>query len=373
MAKKLKKQKKGLSPKAKFTLVNVFKGLFSNQAVIDGSKASPWWVAAIFFVFSFILPLVPNHVKNGSVNGGAFCSSVNYGLDNSLTAFAYDWYKEGKELRVSKNVLHYYENDVETEMVIPDEEYIADYHEEYEYINSATHQVDLRVFVWGTRKDKKLSKDVTALTKQTYRVGSAEPCTLKEETLYVPNLLIVTPDTMAVALYKFGTKKQVAASNGGLTWYNTSTKVGLIERLLKQGIKDGVDFDQVEQGEYVNMYSKATMKQFVKICNETYLYQRSKTQWATTGIYAGIYAGIILFLGLMIFVLTRGKNNPFKYLNVWHCQKIAWWASASPAILGTILSLIFSTNGIGQMTFILLVSLRTMWLSMKQLRPVYQQ
>ena len=57
MAKKLKKVRKGLSPKAKFTLGNAFKGLISNQACIDGSRGSAWWVAAIFLVFSsFIYP-----------------------------------------------------------------------------------------------------------------------------------------------------------------------------------------------------------------------------------------------------------------------------------------------------------------------------
>ena len=142
--------------------------------------------------------------------------------------------------------------------------------------------------------------------------------------------------------------------------------------LNKAAIKDEV-IDTITRGDYINQYRTKVMKQVVKVLDNTYLNQKKRTLWTNTGIYAAIYAGIILFLGLMVFILTRGKNNPFKFLNIWHCQKIVWWASFTPAVLGTVLALIFAGNMIGQMAFILLISLRVMWLSMKQLRPVYQQ
>ena len=175
---------------------------------------------------------------------------------------------------------------------------------------------------------------------------------------------------MAIALYKSNTTTQVQTSYGGLDWENTG-KTGIIKRILKDGIKSG-DISTMDEDAYLNNYSGKTLKRFKVVLNETYLNQKRRTTWSTTGIYAGIYAGIIAFLGLMIFILTRGKNNPFKFLNIWHCQKIAWWAAFTPALLGMILAFIFSGNTIGQMAFILLVSLRVMWLSMKQLRPVYQ-
>ena len=85
MAKKLKKQKKGMSPKAKFILASSFKGLISNQACIDGSHEAPWWVASIFLVFSVVIPLLPNLFRLGAANGGSFLTSGTFGLDKQMT------------------------------------------------------------------------------------------------------------------------------------------------------------------------------------------------------------------------------------------------------------------------------------------------
>ena len=372
MAKKLQKAKRpGMSPKTKFTLVNVFKSLISNQAAIDGSKESAWWIAAIFLVLSVILPLVPNFISLSNANGASFVSSYNYGLDSQMTAFAYTMKQEGVELKVEGGKLHYYENDVEKpeKFVELDETYCGDYSrfdKEYRYVNTVTGQVDVRVFCLS---DTNLKTTVNKLVKQYYKVNTVlGPTEDPDEKHYLPNIVIFTPTTFAVAVYKSNTTTQAGSSYGGLNWFNTSKKVGLIERLLG----DGVDDTSKSLVDFINTYRDSSFKQFKKICTETYLSQKTKTKWQTTGIYAGIYAGIIVFLGLMVFILTRGKYNPYKHvLNVWHCQKIVWWASLSPAILGTILALIFSGNSIGQMAFILLVSLRMMWLAMKQLKPEY--
>lgn len=381
MAKKLKKQKKGMSPKAKFTLLHSFKGLVSNQSCIDGSHESPWWVAAIFLAFSVIIPLLPNFVKLGKVNGGAFLTSATYGLDKQMTAVAYDMKKDGVELAVKGDLLHYYVDGVEnkTKFVNPydDPTYFTEGKQEFAYINEHIQygegkQYELRVFTWNL-KGNKLKKAVNKVCKQTYRKGSLELYSEKEEKRYIPNIIIFTPETFAVALYKSTSTSRVATTNGGLNWYNTG-KTGLVKRMLSSSIKAGVWTDKtcsLTKDEFVNTYSGNTYKVLVRIANETYIHQRKVTKWTNTGIYAGIYTGVIVFLGLMLFVLTRGRSNPFKYLNVWHCQKIAWWASASPAILGMILALIFSASTIGQISFVLLVSLRIMWLSMRQLRPVY--
>ena len=379
MAKKLQKAKKGMNPKVKFTLVNAFKGFVSNQACIDGSKESPWWVAAIFLAFSVIIPLIPNFVNLSNASGSSFLSSYNYGVDTNMTSFAYNMAKQGVELRVSGGKLHYYEKDGGGEYVenqdkfyTLDDAYFENYYsdKEFQVINSVTHQIDARIFCLS---DTGLRNIVNKLIKQYYKIGTKEKPSANpdpDEKYYLPNLVVFTPTTFAVALYKENSTKQAATSLGGLNWSNTSTKVGLIERLLG----DGVDqVSSMSEGDFVNTYTASSFKQLKKICVETYLYQKEVTKWQTTGIYAAIYTGVILFLGLMMFILTRGKANPYKFLNVWHCQKIAWWAAASPAVIGTILSLIFSTSSIGQMAFILVVSLRIMWLSMKQLRPVYNQ
>ena len=377
MAKKLKKKKTGLSPKAKFTLISAGKGIISNQSVIDGSKESPWWVAAIFFAVSVIIPLVPGFAKLSKASGSDFISSVNYGLDNTMASFAFEMNEQDIEFKVSGGTLHYYQNDTEKPegFVTPDEEYIANATHEWAYTNSATLQYDLRVFFWKGLSTSKLSKYVNQVARQKFVRGTTQLPSLDPdvtESYYIPNIVIITPKTLAIALYKSNGTKQMATSLGGLDWTNFSKKVGLIEFLNKAAVKDGT-LDTLDEIGYINQYHAQVLKQVKKVLNNTYLNQKKRSLWTNTGIYAAIYAGIILFLGLMIFILTRGKNNPFKFLNIWQCQKIAWWAAFTPAVLGMVLAFVFSGNAIGQLAFILLVSLRVMWLSMRQLRPVYQQ
>lgn len=370
MAKKLKKVKKGMSPKTKFTLVNAFKGLISNQACIDGSKASAWWVAAIFLVFSSILPLLPTLGQLSKLNGNSFIATNTYGLDQELAHFVYTQTKDKVEFKAEGGILHYYK-----EGVCKDEEgfknpetipgYFDNYDCEWSYINTTTNQIDVKFYFWV---DENLQVNINKIITHKYNVGSSIEHYTGEEGKkpYLPNIVILTPTTMAVSLYKANTDTGAASSNGGLNWINTPA-TGLVERM-----RGDADVDSMSESSYVNQYSDKVIAQFRDICTETYLSQKTKTKWTNLGIYFAIYVGVILFLGLMVFILTRGKRNPYNFLNIWECQKISWWASASPAIIGTLLSLIFSGNTIGQMAFILVVSLRVMWLSMKQLRPVVQ-
>ena len=375
MAKKLKKAKKGMNPKVKFTLVNSFKGLVSNQAVIDGSKDSPWWVAVIFLVFSSFLPLIPNFAQLSKMNGATFISGLNYGLDTQLSRFAYREKLAGHEFKVEGGLLHYYENynfethtGTEKSFVKPDEAYFENRTCEFEITNTVTGQFDTKFYFWV---DENLTANVDKIIKQTYLVGGkSTPTGQGDEKIYLPNIVILTPTTMAVALYKENTNTSAGTSYGGLDWLNTRTDIGLVERLLGKELPNVIAPE--DEDKFVNKHRGEVLNVFRDVCTETYLNQKNKTKWVNTGIYLAIYAGVILFLGLIVFILTRGKNNPYKFLNIWECQKISWWAAASPAILGTLMSLIFSGNTIGQMAFILLVSLRVMWLSMKQLRPMIQ-
>ena len=76
-------------------------------------------------------------------------------------------------------------------------------------------------------------------------------------------------------------------------------------------------------------------------------------------------------MGLMMFLLTRGKNNPNRGLTFFITCKIDAWITFTPALLGMILGFIW--NAAAGLGFIVLIGLRTMWLSMRQLSPTQQQ
>jgi len=69
----------------------------------------------------------------------------------------------------------------------------------------------------------------------------------------------------------------------------------------------------------------------------------------------------------MIFILTRGKRNPFRIYTFWETQKISYWASFTPSLLALIFGFIFTEYAV--MIFVMLIGVRIMWMSMKSLKP----
>ena len=355
--KKLEKKKKPMNPETKRKLVNVFRSIISNQSVIDGAKETPWWVAVIFLVLSICLPVIPITVGQSRAYGSSFVASYNYdsdkGIANTFTTLKTEHY----EAKVIGSTLSFYKDgaeynpDVAGNLVAND----MNAYGEYEFL------------VYFTNKEaEELQAFVNVLVNNKYELNSttpynpekAEQYAADDTKFYSPSFLVLAKNTMAEALYKARSTDRAITTYGGLTW-NHSEQGDLIARVTN------VD------GELQNAAKrKAIHDNWKVILDETYLDQKNSSMLNMSLIYLGVYTGLVLFMGLMIFVLTRGKTSIYRYLNIWVCQKISWWAAFTPAVLGMILGFIMSTNVIGQMAFIVLCSLRIMWMSMRQLRPV---
>ncbi|MCQ2795826.1 MAG: hypothetical protein MJ213_00720 [Bacilli bacterium] len=99
--------------------------------------------------------------------------------------------------------------------------------------------------------------------------------------------------------------------------------------------------------------------------DQVFVNVRRTNTWRSTGIILGVDAGVILLMGFMVWILTRGKNNPFRIYSFWDGQKIAYYASLTPGIIALFG---FLMQNMAMMLFILGVGVRVMWLSMKTLR-----
>ena len=380
MAKKLKKkQRKPMSLKTRNTIANGFKSILSNQAAIDGAKEGPWWLAVIFFLFSLIIPLIPIYVNLTKVYGSQFISGATYGFDRGI-ALATEHFKDNLNAFVvsDENVMSFYKHQ---DVLFEESDYVnkvdpnipaqfSDTHKYIEVVDGKDVKYEVytfRFYITSLEGDD-LSAFVNKLDKTVYEKGTLNMLNSDDPDYsdkvaagYTPSFIVLQKQTMAAALYKYQTTTRAANSNGGLNWAHLPGD--LIARALSdvEGVIDVIT-NPAQQ--------KKIFENWKNIFNDAYLDQKNATKWNTTGIYLGVYGGLMIFLGLMVFLLTRGKNNVFHYLNIWTCQKIAYWLSPTPAILGLILGFIMSGNAIGQMGFIMLISLRVMWASMKQLRPI---
>ena len=346
-------QKKGLSPQTKRNLGNVFKSILSNQAAIDGAKEAPFWIGIIFLILSVCLPIIPIIVAQQKVSGDNFISSYNYGADRGLANTTMSLEENGYVFKVEGGSLSF-NKDVSTESVADD------------IITKGTGESAYQVynfrFYITNKEGSELQDFVNTLSEISYLEHTTEKYTLAHEESglksYKSSFIVITPKTLAVALYKNETTESAATSLGGLNWSHTVDVANLLARLDDNQTLDGA----ARRDNIFNHWKE--------IFKETYIAQRNIATRNMSLIYLGVYTGLVFFLGVMIFLLTRGKSNAFNYLKFHTCQFIAWWASFTPAVLGMILGFVFSSNIIGQMGFIVLVSIRVMWLSMRQLRPI---
>ena len=101
-----------------------------------------------------------------------------------------------------------------------------------------------------------------------------------------------------------------------------------------------------------------------------YLSIKIQTAVIQISIVLAVNSAIILIMSLVIFLVTRGKNNPFKVYKYYECLKICCWIALSPAILALILGYLLPST-FGMFSFILVYGVRGMFLSIKQFRPQY--
>jgi len=348
--------KKKMSPEAKTTLLNTFKSLYSNQACVDSGKSSPWWIPVIFLCLSILLPLIPIMTSASKIYGAAPLASNNYGSDVGL----YETLKTAKANNVEFNI-----NGGLMTFVNVDEETIEKPVAVY-YNNASQPNKTISFTLYATEKTgldfQELLNQINALKYESgttipYDSAKEEEYVEKGTTFYTPSFLIFCPVTYGMALYKYNTTTLGTSTYSGLDYIN-NPQGNLIDYLLDTSSPD------------VMKNIENTFFNFKVTLNASFTTAKKVSFRNNTLIYFGVYTALILFLGLMVFILTRGKRNVFSYLSFFKCQKIAWMAALTPALLGMLLAFLMSGNILGQMGFVVLVSLRIMWLSMKQLKPI---
>ena len=388
MAKNLKKVKKGLSPKTKNIIVNSFKGIISNQACIDNGKEAPWWLAVLFLIFAVLIPLIPNHVAMNNAYGSSFLNAGTFDVDRGLAKASLKLKDENKSLKIEGGNLHYYEGttDKTPTALEPDVQL-------YQDTSTVAAKTEIKFTLYFSGKaGGELNDFINSLAK-TRKVGTVdviEPTDPDYNNVekYIPSFMVLTPSTVRINMYKYHSTAAAVNTPSGVFDWLSSPQGDMLDRIIQPIVDikkdDGTPKYGATVAEVVNNLvntigldnlpveaKNATYNVWKGIFNEAYFKYKNDAKWKTTLIYFGVYAGLMFFLGLMIFLLTRGKNNPFRVLNFWVCQKIGYFLSFTPAVLALIVGFIFSTNMIGQMAFIMLLSLRVMWASMRQLRPVY--
>ena len=229
------------------------------------------------------------------------------------------------------------------------------------YENKVTGQYEFMVYL----SDATLSADKTATyttIKSTVYANGSTTVSADKENVYAPSYMILFKDSVYVAINS-GTKA-VTASAGG-DFKTIKAEGGYLAKLLTVKDKEGnVIAPAMVNDDYVN----GVYANFKTFLNKSYETLRLRNMFATSGIYLGIFFGLCVVMGFLMWILTRGKNNPNNYYSIWLCMKIQARIALAPAIITFIVGFIFPQYG--AMAFILTIGLRVMWMSMKELRPI---
>ncbi len=361
---KQKKENKFLT-KLKFFL----KTLISNNACVDG-RTHKWYWPVIIAVLSAVIATIPTLVGRYTTKASSiFTSGYKYDLENSLVKFN-DETKNVKmeiksgmlsvDLTAWDNVCkdpsgnqkdywgYYYQ--------VPTS--ITEKTEETNSTDSSSSSSSTGLSSLVNDKDKwycglavyysgatnaysyATSKTSNVLNDPNYQLGHTV-------TSYSVNMIVIGNDSIYIA-------KGVSGS---------STK-GVVQVKYNHSSFEGKDLHDL----ITPIGDQTVIDAWSNFLENGYSSTRIILAWEYSGIMFAIAIGLNLIMGLLVFIMTRGKNNPFRIYTFWESQKIAYYASFSPAVLG-LLSFIPMFSQMTMFLFPMMFILRITWMSMRSLRP----
>ena len=337
----------------------ILKSLINNEAVVMGARSKPWYFAIIMFFIGMVISIVPTFVGTLTRNGSDFVNTTNvYNYDLGVQRFVEALDEKNFDMKVTEsdsgNCLNIAQSTWDSTFTDKNSNNIncwqhknandvIDFEVYYTETEITSHYLDLVVYTF-TKNDK----DEEVKTKKNV------------------NFIIFSTYTYMSFIYSNG---KTPAQTGSLYADYKSYEVGYNFRdLAKVKVGDEVITKATATTPAkLRAYTEGVFTNWKNSFNIGYTNNKYTSLWQTTLLIFGVNVAITVFMGLMVFILTRGKTNPFRVYTFWDSQKIAYWAVPAPAVIS--LALGFFMSNFSLVSFALVIGLRVMWLSMRTLRP----
>lgn len=367
---------------------------FNNDRCIEAREKNGF-IALGIGLASIILASLPILTTRMSTDAGTILDTPTYNLENSLMIFQDEASEAGVQIKISNNSLasvenfdsiatnvtssgtvYYWAHSYTTEKPIIEDESSSSTSEDSSSGSESTSGASIQGAV--------VTKEITVYDLLVFRAPSTQtvsefassvlttandPNTWYESTqsIFATNAIII--GEQGIYIYK-ATANLTSATTLLLTYdaplYQGKNLIALIDDLIEEQLPVGSEYTIAE-------YSSAVVSAYKQVIVAGYETTKVSSAWAYTGVAAVIDLAMVLIFGLTIFLMTRGKNNPFRDYTFLQCYKIIGWASFSPALLSLFAFMpAIGGSSIGLLLFVLLLGVRTMWISMKNLRPTYE-
>jgi hypothetical protein len=341
------------------TLKLIFQSLFSNAPIME-AKNQPWYLALIIFMVSILLATYPTYTQINNREGSNFLSGNTYSIENALVEFSETLKEENVGLVIT--------NRIEAETTIAEldnqgtewksvfTETLVDYPNFPFFQYTVNNQVRLRVFYQNKNSDEDTGAFANALLALPIgddRIGSFLLLGKAAVYMYVYNPAALTANT--------------ATGEGFITAFSGTYDAIPPGTSLGNFVLTDVDGNTINTNDLV-LYTRVVFDNWLNFFDQSFAYSKSVLLLAQTGLTFVVNAIMALLMSLVIFIMTRGKNNPNKHFKFSDTMKIGAWALLAPALLTIVAGALFPE--FAGTAFVLFVGLRLMWLSSRYLRPV---
>lgn len=348
-----------VSQNRSFYLKNGFGSLVNNKCAMDAGLNMPVWLTVIMGLIGPALAMVPIIVGVANTSGSAAVPATNYSLDRNLAISIVDLNQSKTTLELKDHMLTYYKDGQASNQVGKIELTT--------YVNSLTNQYDVRTYFLVGSEEKSVNDLYKDIINEEFVLGTTNiksDVDPSDTQYYKPTTIAFYKDGFGFSVYKTNTTTSGASFVGDFVNVPDGeliSRIGTINNVLP------TTYEEIKDQSYLN----GMIKNFKQFLDESYVEIKNRSFLYTTTIYYAVYLGLVLLLGFLVFLLTRGKNNFNNYLKWYQCLAISAWLCITPGILSLGLGFVFSSYSV--MMFILFMGIRTMWLSMKQLSPTYTQ
>ncbi|MCI1245255.1 MAG: hypothetical protein LKG11_04870 [Bacilli bacterium] len=350
--------------------------LISNDACVD-KRESHWWSAIIVFLISIMIAVSPYSYYNWKTKGGDILNEPTYGINEGLIAFAEDAAKQ-----TALTDIHI---DADTDTLS-----VNGWNDAYKNLSNTFNYI-----ATYEKETVTTSENSDGTTATTY--GKETVTEVRFSVYYIPSLNetfqstfktilggsdangneTYSVSTLFLGINEFylvekpsGSSSAKAALIGKYDGFGESFSLKDMTKQDPDGKAFTVTADDFTESTYGSYYSQAKAA-WVKFMTYSYNSTIYMNGWVGTGIAWAIDVALVFLMGLMLFLMTRGKSNPYRIYTFWQTQKIAYWAALAPALLALIIGFALN-NSYSLFFFLFLYGMRTMWMSMHSLSPNYQ-
>ena len=343
----------------------IMKSLIKNDACIEGGRTKRWFFAIIFAVLSLVLAVLPIMVTSLQAQGSDFTAgNYLYNYDNAIVAFSDSLADNNLSMVVSE--------DANGRFLAVDKSqweaaYTANAYKQYVHLNNDS-KVDFEVY-YTEAVGQEFVDYYTLVSQNKSPIDGSwrEAADTARSTSY----LIFGRERMVGQLFQPGNTTALSGVSGDYL----KLDLGFDFKSLATVEIDGVTYVTSHDDKFsepngflsIDAYRRQIQNKWNDVYDAVYYNTKMVTARDSTLIMIGVDALLIFFMGLMIFILTRGKRNPFRIYTFWETQKISYWASFTPSLLALIFGFIFTEYAV--MIFVMLIGVRIMWMSMKSLKP----